>query len=104
MKRTTRARLFEVISRSRQNTIIADQETLRSIVSEVDMFKDFLDEYNAIKPIELARAKNNTPSFARIPSRVPKRHVCRADLALKEGAGVKWSVRAGCVAGNVTHT
>ena len=47
MKRTTRARLFEVISRSRQNTIIADQETLRSIVSEVDMFKDFLDEYNA---------------------------------------------------------
>jgi len=52
MQRTSRARLFDVITRQRQNSIIADQTTLRSLVNEVDMFKEFLIEYN----------KTSTPS------------------------------------------
>ncbi len=45
MKDTHKARQFEVISRPRKDGSLADRETLLSIVSEVDMFKDFLDAY-----------------------------------------------------------
>lgn len=45
MKNTHKARQFEVISRPRKDGSLADRETLLSVVSEVDMFKDFLDAY-----------------------------------------------------------
>ena len=48
MKKTARARLFEVVTRPRtvgMGMIGADRETLDSIVAEVDMFKDFLEAY-----------------------------------------------------------
>lgn len=47
MKKTARARLFDVVTRQRQNSILADKETIESIVKEVDMFSDFLESYNA---------------------------------------------------------
>ena len=45
MKKTARARLFDVVTRQRQNSILADKETIESIVKEVDMFSDFLESY-----------------------------------------------------------
>ncbi|PCI99691.1 MAG: hypothetical protein COB14_05745 [Alphaproteobacteria bacterium] len=50
MLQTHKARQFEVITRPRQNSALADRETLLSIVSEVDLFKDFLDSYRAASP------------------------------------------------------
>ncbi len=45
MAQTERARVFEVITRPRQSSALADRETLMSIMSEVDLFSDFLNSY-----------------------------------------------------------
>jgi hypothetical protein len=45
MAQTDRAKEFEVVTRPRQNVTLADRDTLKGIVSEVDLFKDFLDSY-----------------------------------------------------------
>lgn len=45
MKRTARARLFDVVTRPRNTSILADRETIESIVNEVDMFQEFLESY-----------------------------------------------------------
>ncbi len=45
MAQTDKARIFEVITRPRQSVALADRETLLSIVSEVDLFTDFLKSY-----------------------------------------------------------
>ena len=47
MLQTSKARQFEVVTRPRGNTALADRETLLSVVSEVDLFKDFLESYRA---------------------------------------------------------
>ena len=44
MSVTPYAEQFEVITRPRQNIFLADRETIKSIISEVDIFKGFLDE------------------------------------------------------------
>ena len=43
MSQTDKAKVFEVITRPRQNITLSDRETLLSIVSEVDLFSDVLD-------------------------------------------------------------
>lgn len=45
MNQTSRAQLFDVITRPRKVSTLADRETIAGIVSETDMFKDFLDSY-----------------------------------------------------------
>lgn len=45
MRDTYKAHQFEVITRPRGTSVLADRETLLSAVSEVDLFKDFLDSY-----------------------------------------------------------
>jgi tetratricopeptide (TPR) repeat protein len=45
MKNTPRARLFEVLTRPRKASVLADRETLMNVVSEVDIFREFLDTY-----------------------------------------------------------
>ena len=50
MAQTTKAKVFEVITRPRQSGALADRETLLSVVSEVDLFKEFLDSYKLAKP------------------------------------------------------
>lgn len=47
MAQTEKARIFEVITRARKSGALADRKTLMGIVSEVDLFKDFLDGYKA---------------------------------------------------------
>jgi hypothetical protein len=45
MNRTSRAKLFDVVARPRESALLSDKQTLDAIVSEVDIFKDFLDSY-----------------------------------------------------------
>lgn len=45
MRATSKARIFEVLTRPRKTSVLADRETLMHVVSEVDMFKAFLDNY-----------------------------------------------------------
>ncbi len=45
MNKTSKSRQFEVITRPRRTTLLADRETLLSVVSEVDLFREFLDAY-----------------------------------------------------------
>ena len=47
MAQTDQARVFEVITRPRQSSALADRDTLMGIVSEVDLFSDFLDSYKS---------------------------------------------------------
>ena len=47
MSKTGKARIFEVVTRPRRPGELADRETLLSVVSEVEVFKDFLDAYEA---------------------------------------------------------
>lgn len=48
MAQTDKARIFEVITRPRQSAALADRETLLGIVSEVDLFSDFLESYKSV--------------------------------------------------------
>ncbi len=50
MKQTEKAKVFEVITRPRQNAALADRDTILSVVSEVDLFEDFLESYRSITP------------------------------------------------------
>lgn len=47
MTKTAKAHQFEVITRERRNAVLADRETLMSVVSEVDLFKEFLSAYKS---------------------------------------------------------
>ena len=47
MQKTSKGDLFEVVTRPRQNAILADRDTISRIVSEVDIFSDFLESYRA---------------------------------------------------------
>ena len=49
MAQTDKARIFEVITRPRQSATLADRETLKGIVSEVDLFSDFLKSYKSVQ-------------------------------------------------------
>lgn len=45
MSQTDKSRIFEVVTRPRQSAALADRETLMQSVSEVDLFRDFLNTY-----------------------------------------------------------
>jgi predicted negative regulator of RcsB-dependent stress response len=64
MAKTDKARVFEVITRARQSGALADRETLMDIVSEVDMFKEFLDNYKAGNKAPAAATAPATPANA----------------------------------------
>jgi hypothetical protein len=63
MAQTEKARIFEVITRPRQSAALADRETLMSIVSEVDLFSDFLKTYKGAEP----EATPSAPEAAATP-------------------------------------
>ncbi len=48
MKKTSRDKLFEVVTRPHSVNVMAEQQTIQNIVSEVDMFKDFLKDYKTV--------------------------------------------------------
>lgn len=43
MAQTAQAKKFEVVTRPRQSTLLADRDTINAIVSEIELFKDFMD-------------------------------------------------------------
>lgn len=43
MEKTAQARLFDVITRERKAAVLSDRQTLMGVVSEVDLFRNFLD-------------------------------------------------------------
>jgi hypothetical protein len=45
MTQTAKAKQFEVVTRPRQNILLADRKTINSIVSEIDIFKGFMDTF-----------------------------------------------------------
>jgi tetratricopeptide (TPR) repeat protein len=45
MKKSERARLFDVVTRPRKTSLLADRDTVQGLVNEVDLFKDFLEGY-----------------------------------------------------------
>lgn len=47
MAQTDKAKIFDVITRPRQSAALADRETLKGVVAEVDLFKDFLNGYKS---------------------------------------------------------
>ena len=69
MAQTDKARVFEVITRARQSGALADRETLMGVVSEVDLFKQFLDNYRASSaPAAPAQAAPAPPADAPPPA------------------------------------
>lgn len=48
MKQTPKAQLFDVVTRPRQLGLMGSRENVTSLMSEVDMFKDFLENYRKI--------------------------------------------------------
>lgn len=52
MKKTARSKLFDVVTRPRQSTLLADRQTLEAIVAEVDIFKEFLEAYRDESAVE----------------------------------------------------
>ncbi|MCC7304978.1 MAG: hypothetical protein IT558_01825, partial [Alphaproteobacteria bacterium] len=57
MAQTDKAKVFEVVTRPRQSAALADRETLKNVVAEVDLFKDFMDAYRG-KPAAAAVPSN----------------------------------------------
>ena len=51
MAQTKKAHSFEVITRLRQRAALADRETLKGIVSEVDLFGSFMESYRESQAI-----------------------------------------------------
>ena len=47
MGKTARSKMFDVVTRQRTGSLTSDRESIAALVSEVDMFKDFLDSYRA---------------------------------------------------------
>ncbi len=47
MAQTPLAKKFEVVTRPRQNALLADRATINTIIGETDIFKGFLDGFNA---------------------------------------------------------
>jgi predicted negative regulator of RcsB-dependent stress response len=49
MNKTSNARLFDVVTRPRQTSIIAGEDTLETLVEEVSIFSDFMESYKKNK-------------------------------------------------------
>lgn len=46
MSATSKAKKFDVVTRPRQSSLLADKETINSIIDETNIFKDFLTSFN----------------------------------------------------------
>jgi hypothetical protein len=50
MAATSKAQKFDVVTRPRQSSLLADRETINSIIDETSIFKDFLTSFKAADP------------------------------------------------------
>ncbi|HAJ90313.1 MAG TPA: hypothetical protein DCM27_04775 [Rhodospirillaceae bacterium] len=51
MAATTKAKKFDVVTRPRQSSLLADRETINSIIDETNIFKDFLTSFKTSDPV-----------------------------------------------------
>jgi predicted negative regulator of RcsB-dependent stress response len=71
MAQTALAKRFEVVTRPRQNSLLADRNTIKSIIDETDIFKGFLDSFKAAKPLPATPAAGQgTPATPTPPKAV----------------------------------
>ena len=47
MEKTSRSKMFDVVTRPRTGNLSSDRDSIASLVSEVDMFREFLDSYRS---------------------------------------------------------
>lgn len=91
MSQTSKAREFEVVTRPRQNILLADRDTINGIIGETDMFKDFLD---SLQEDLTGPVKDNVTSAARSnetssPSGKPKKSEANIPESLKNEPQIK---------------
>ncbi len=67
MSQTELSREFDIITRERQVTTLADRDTLNKLVSEVDLFGGFLESYRGTAP----GVATNPPSVSANPPSAP---------------------------------
>lgn len=67
MAQTPLAKKFDVITRPRQNSLLADRATINSIIGETDMFKGFLDSFSAPSASSPTKAAPSAPPPATVP-------------------------------------
>lgn len=74
MLATTRAKKFDVVTRPRQGSLLADRETINSIIDETVIFKDFLKSFriSEVKPqTKLVSPQNNGNVINSNPVNIP---------------------------------
>ncbi len=61
MKDTTKGQMFEVVTRPRRPDMIGSREAITSMISEIDLFKGFLDNYAKVEKDKQDRADGVKP-------------------------------------------
>lgn len=99
MKLTPKAKEFEVVTRPRQNVLLADRTTIENIIGETDIFGNFLQTFKddqkaqisgplppASQPgsAEAARPSSSAPSNANIPEPLKSNPAIKADEVLAD--------------------
>ena len=65
MKDTTKGQMFEVVTRPRRPDMIGSREAITSMISEIDLFKGFLDNYAKVEKDRIEGVK--TPAAPTTP-------------------------------------
>lgn len=87
---TTRAKKFDVVTRPRQGSLLADRETINSIIDETVIFNDFLKSFRSseVKPTsKLGSPQNNRTVINSNPVNIPDELKNAPDLKTDEVLG-----------------
>lgn len=97
MKLTPKAKEFEVVTRPRQNVLLADRTTIENIIGETDIFGNFLQSFKddqkeqlkgPLPPQSSGRAAvpsaTGTPSTANVPEQLKSNPSIKADEVLAD--------------------
>ncbi len=90
MLATTRAQKFDVVTRPRQGSLLADRETINSIIDETVIFKDFLKSFRSADPTskpKLVSPQTNDNVINPNPANVPEELKNAPDLKTDEVLG-----------------
>ncbi len=79
MAQSKLAKEFEVVTRPRQNVLLADRDTIQSVIGETDIFKNFLDSFKedltgpvSDKPATPTGAGQGKPAAGKAPANIPE--------------------------------
>ena len=67
MKATAKGQMFEVVSRPRRPDMIGSREAIESMISEIDLFKGFLDNYTKVENDKAAGIKTPAAPQEAVP-------------------------------------